>query len=166
MASWGASATAGTRWDLGASRIGNQVLASCPKWLIFVEGAGKQGCAPCGCSWGEHVSGAVTDPVKLSDPRKLVYSPHVYDNGGRCPLDEMPGVWYEHFARVQSETGTPVVLGEWGGVMSNTTFQGRTLPSTRAWQEALLSYLEQQQIGFFYWSARSHCLPNDPTPPS
>lgn len=38
-ATWG-TGDAGTDWDLAAARLGNGVLESCPRWLIFVQGIG------------------------------------------------------------------------------------------------------------------------------
>ena len=53
QATWGVG-DEGTRWDLGASRLGNAVLSECPSWLIFVEGVAQHGgwyssCKPHGC---------------------------------------------------------------------------------------------------------------------
>jgi aryl-phospho-beta-D-glucosidase BglC (GH1 family) len=58
-ASWGVG-SAGSRWDLAATRLGNAILERCPHWLIVVEGVAQNGggygtCAPNGCWWGENV---------------------------------------------------------------------------------------------------------------
>ena len=75
-------------WALGAADLGNHLLARCPRWLVMVEGvAGDPGAydgatryrgdaAARGMFWGENLRGASAHPVALSDPTKLVYSPH------------------------------------------------------------------------------------------
>ena len=71
---------------------------------------------------GENLRGASKHPVKLSDPSKLVYSPHsygpaIYDgmkyfNDGAFPRN-MPRVWDDHYG---SRGGAvPIVIGETGG---------------------------------------------------
>jgi endoglucanase len=69
------------------------------------------------------LQGAINYPVALSNPAKLVYSPHVYGHGNHPYMraadfpHNMPAIWWHHFARVPSATGVPIVLGEWGGSM-------------------------------------------------
>lgn len=41
-ATWG-SGDRRTDWDLAAERLGNHVLARCPRWLIFVQGIANNG---------------------------------------------------------------------------------------------------------------------------
>jgi aryl-phospho-beta-D-glucosidase BglC (GH1 family) len=78
--SWGKGGT--KDWGHAAERLGNHVLSSCPRWLIMVEGVGYDPGAPgmdnggAGIWWGENLAGAKAQPVKLSNPHKLVYSPH------------------------------------------------------------------------------------------
>ena len=40
-----------------------------PPWALLI------------CGWGEHVQGALSAPVALPDPSRLVYSAHVYGHG-------------------------------------------------------------------------------------
>ena len=81
-------------WDKGAARMGDHVLSECPRWLILVEGVGYDPGAPggddpgAGFWWGENLVGVRTAPVALSNPLKLVYSPHVYG----------PSVYQQHCA--------------------------------------------------------------------
>ena len=86
-ATWG-SGNPDDDWALGAAELGNHLLSRCPRWLIMVEGvAGDPGAydgatrykgddAARGMFWGENLRGASKHPVLLSDPTKLVYSPH------------------------------------------------------------------------------------------
>jgi endoglucanase len=75
-ASWGDGSA--TDWRAAAERIGNSILALCPRMLIFVEGNDGQGKD---ISWyGGYLALAhpTKSPVRLSVPKRLVYSPHVY----------------------------------------------------------------------------------------
>jgi endoglucanase len=75
-ASWGDGSA--TDWRAAAQRIGDSILALCPRMLIFVEGNDGQGKD---ISWyGGYLALAHPDirPVRLSVPKRLVYSPHVY----------------------------------------------------------------------------------------
>ena len=80
-ACWGCGDT--TRdWRLAAERGGNAVLASNPDLLILVEGVSCYGpggitgtSADCNW-WGGNLQGAKDFPVRLSNPKKLVYSSH------------------------------------------------------------------------------------------
>jgi hypothetical protein len=147
--------SADTRWDLAAARVGNAVLARCPRWLIIVEGVGSHAsCAPYGCCWGENLQGAATHPVALDDPSRLVLSPHVYGHGAHAYLsevgfpDNMPTIWWRHWGRMANETGHAVLVGEWGGLWVDATRNGRTRSSTRAWQQRLTTFLVSHGIGF------------------
>ena len=153
--SWGKQLP--TDWNHAAERIGNHVLSHCPRWLIMVEGVGYTPGAPngddpgAGFWWGENLVGARVAPVYLRDQTKLVYSPHVYgpsvyqQHYFESPLfpTNMPGVWDEHFAFAQKETGRPIVLGEIGGKYSD---------QDRQWQDWALPYMAKQGFGLFYFA--------------
>ena len=47
-------------------------------------------------------------------------------------------VWHDHWQRVAEATGVPTVLGEWGGVWTQTEWRGAAVPSTAAWQQELV----------------------------
>ena len=146
-----------TDWNLGAARIGNHVLSQCPRWLIMVEGVGYTPGAPgaddpgAGFWWGENLAGATIAPVALRDQSKLVYSPHVYgpsvylQHYFESPLfpRNMPGVWESHFASVQKETNTPIVIGEIGGQYTD---------QDRQWQDWAIPYCVQRGFGLFYFA--------------
>ena len=126
-ASWGFGRS--IDWDRAATRLGNYVLRGCPRWLIMVEGVGYKPGAPegndpaMGLWWGGNLVGVREAPVKLSNPRRLIYSPHAYGPGvfqqpyfkdPTFPLN-MPSVWEQHWGFVVKQTGQPIVLGEMGG---------------------------------------------------
>ena len=104
--------------------------------------------------WGENIIGQTSHPITLSDPSKLVLSPHVFGHGvhpyfsaAEFPMN-MPDVWDKHWGRLPSVTGTAIILGEWGGLFRATTWNGQERVATRAWQEALMSYIVQREVGF------------------
>jgi len=82
QASWGTGDRA-TDWRLAAERAGNAVLAVNPNWLILVEGVERNvpGQRLPSHWWGGNLEGVRNYPVRLSTPRKLVYSPHEYGAG-------------------------------------------------------------------------------------
>ncbi|KAL1510621.1 hypothetical protein AB1Y20_006922 [Prymnesium parvum] len=146
-----------TDWNLAAARIGDHVLDACPRWMIMVEGVGYTPGAPnaddpgAGFWWGENLMGAEIAPVVLQDPRKLVYSPHVYgpsvypQHYFSSPFfpQNMPAVWEGHFASVQKSTNTPIVIGEIGG---------RYTDQDRQWQDWALPYCVSRGFGLFYFA--------------
>jgi endoglucanase len=75
-ATWGDGAK--TDWRAAAERIGNSILALCPRMLIFVEGIDGRDMDD--SWWGGYLALAhpSKSPVRLSVPNRLVYSPHVY----------------------------------------------------------------------------------------
>lgn len=144
------------RWDEGARRLGNHVLSQCPRWLVFVEGinygAEGDGGAGKGYWWGENLFGAIKNPIELSDPSKLVYSPHIegpssyrqsYFKDSTFPSN-MPRVWREHFLDAKTKTGTPFVVGKMGG-RADDAADGK-------WERKAVEYFSGQSVGVFYAS--------------
>lgn len=163
QATWTGAGTGGTDWGDFARRMGDFVLGLCPRWLIIVEGVGGNNgqCGALGhggCWWGENILSQREHPIQLSLPNRLVLSPHVYGHGGQAYMSaadfpaNMPEVWSDHWADVSTDTGVPILLGEWGGVWEATTFNRRSFPSTAAWQQQLSAFLRERSIGFFYWT--------------
>ena len=144
-------------WNLGAARLGDHVLDACPRWAVAVEGVGYDPGAPggddpgAGFWWGENLVGVHVAPVKLQRPNKLVYSPHVYGPSvymqkyflERSFPGNMPGIWQQHFAFAQRETGVPIVIGEIGG---------RYTDRDRQWQDWALTYAAEQGFSLFYFA--------------
>ena len=102
-----------------------------------------------GLWWGGNLIGARDAPVQLSNPRRLIYSPHAYGPGvfqqpyfkdPTFPLN-MPAVWEQHWGFVAKQTGQPIVLGEMGGWYKGCAAFGArarscsstALCSTRSW---------------------------------
>lgn len=155
-ASWGSN-NLDTDWRLAAERLGNHVLSACPRWLIFVEGVEKNIVLsrPAGQQetengwWGGKLQGIQEHPIRLMDPTKLVFSPHVY--GPSVYLkdsfvapnypDNLDGIWDADFGFASAKF--PLVIGEWGGHL-----EGRDA----AWFSTFLKYMDVHDMGQFYWS--------------
>ena len=158
------------RWDVMASKLASHVHASCPRWLLFVEGVGQcqpggEGATKFSCRWpstygqdttynafwGEVLQGASQYPVHVSggDNNKVVYSPHSY---GPSVFEQpyfsdptfpsnMPAVWRLQYGALAESV--PVVVGEWGG---------KLVGKDQDWQRAFVDYLSSSSIvGSFYW---------------
>lgn len=76
-----------TDWRILSQDLAETVLSICPKWLIFVEGQWilDRAISPVNLTdfapWGGSLTAAKEYPVEISNPKKLVYSPHVYGPG-------------------------------------------------------------------------------------
>ncbi|UII21517.1 cellulase family glycosylhydrolase [Fulvivirga ligni] len=118
-ATWGNSNPA-TDWNKAAERCGNAILAVNPNVLIMVEGIEDYNGDV--YWWGGNLMGAASYPVTLSNPSKLVYSPHEYGptvypqswfTDPSFPSN-MPGIWNQHFGYLYNNNISPLFVGEFG----------------------------------------------------
>jgi len=160
-ATWGGDAA--RDWAAAAERLGNHVLALCPRWLVFVQGIGAP-TQPSQYYWGENLVNLTKRPIALKAKNKLVFAPHVYGPSLRTPSGEkngelaflddpsfpanMPAVWEQHWALAALDLGYPLVLGEWGGRIE--------LAADAAWQRELVQFLLRHRLSSFYWSLNSN----------
>jgi endoglucanase len=149
-ATWG-SDDPSTDWRLAAERAGNAILEENPYLLIFVQGVERYGDA--WYWWGGNLTGAQSDPVRLSIPDRVVYSPHDYGPGvywqpwfdaPDFPTN-LPAVWDSHWGYLAEDQVAPVVLGEFGGRSVGADPEG-------VWQRALMAYAQQHDVGWLNWS--------------
>ena len=106
---------------------------SIPNWLIVVEGIqyydGVSG-------WGGgNLIGVADDPVTLTDPNKLVYSPHDYPSSvypqswfsaSNYP-DNLPSVWHQQWGYIYQSGTAPILVGEYGSeLQTRATSNGST----------------------------------------
>ncbi|MBA9001602.1 cellulase family glycosylhydrolase [Thermomonospora cellulosilytica] len=151
-ACWGCGDT--TRdWRLAAERAGNAILEVNPDWLIVVEGVD---CHNGDCNWwGGNLQGAKDHPVRLSDPAKLVYSPHdyatsVYPDQDWFTSPDFPNTlvphWDKNWGYLHKQNIAPVLLGEFGTTL--------TAEKDRTWLRMLTEYLGKGTggINFTFWS--------------
>lgn len=117
-----------SEWRSLCEECGNAIHAVNPDWLIFVEGT-MGNVNGHGTWWGGNLSFVATDPVVLTKPHKLVYSPHEYGQsiGTRQPwltYDDQPvaafpanlyAIWREVFGFIHEQNIAPLFVGEFGG---------------------------------------------------
>lgn len=151
VACWGCGDPA-VDWHMEAEKLGNEVLAINPHWLIFVEGVE---CYKGDCFWwGGNLEGVADAPVRLNVPNQVVYSPHDY------PPDvfampyfyahnypgNLPGIWDTHWGFIARDGIAPVWLGEFGTTLATKIDQ--------EWLTTIVSYLGSGVTGmnWAYWS--------------
>ena len=163
-------------WGDAAGRLGNAVLNTCPRLLIFVQGAGRQnGAGASDTCWGGSFTDArpiMHDPVpRLRNQSKLVFSPHAYGPSlyklpftkkympahFKQPLSryahELPRKWDEIWG-FATDLGLrpPLVLSEVGGDMTCCNFRELgAIGADATWQMNLIEYLHLKSAGLFYF---------------
>jgi endoglucanase len=150
-------------WRLAAERGGNAVLQANPDLLIVVEGVScPSGATPnfwdgipdpdCGW-WGGNLTMAGQFPVRLSNPRKLVYSAHDYGmsvfNQQRWFIDPtfpatLQPFWESMWGYLVRQNIAPVLLGEFGSTLAD--------PKDGVWMPALLNYVQSLGMSWTFWS--------------
>ncbi len=122
-ATWG-TGNPKTDWAMAAEKCGNAILEVNPNVLIMVEGVeGVNGeGSPNSYWWGGNLQGVNKHHVKLTNPQKLVYSPHEYGptvflqtwfESSRFP-GNMPGIWDKQFGYIAKENISHLFVGELG----------------------------------------------------
>lgn len=145
MATWGDGS--GTDWAAAAERIGNQVLAVAPDWLIVVEGVANHDGET--YWWGGNLTGVRERPVVLDVPGRLVYSPHDYPPSVHAQPwfsdgSRLTDVFARNWGFIVEEGIAPVMLGEWGSTLGD--------PADDRWADALSQYLQDLRIPWFWWA--------------
>jgi endoglucanase len=150
-ACWGCGDPA-VDWQMEAEKLGNELLAINPHWLIFVEGVE---CYKGDCYWwGGNLEGVADTPVQLNVPHQVVYSPHdyphdVYDlhyfHDSSYP-NNLPGIWEAHWGFIARQHIAPLMLGEFGTLLADTADQ--------QWLSTLVNYLGTGVMGisWTYWA--------------
>lgn len=163
VATWG-GADPKLDWAAAAERIGNAVLRANPRLLVFVEGVEKPepgAPQPGNGWWGGVVTGALRRPVKLSNPRKLVLSPHVYGPSVHAQpyftdptFENCVKYWDHHFGDAARKGAGALCVGEWGGWADESKvgkFPGAAAPGDAKWQARLARYMAANRIDSFHW---------------
>jgi endoglucanase len=148
-ATWGGKAA--TDWQAASTRGGNAVLASNPNLLIIIEGIENQATAG-GTWWGGGLADVGANPVVLTTPNRVVYSPHDYPaslfaqkwfSDPAYPAN-LPSVWERNWGYLQKQGIAPVLLGEFGSALATD--------SDKAWMKAIVDYLKTNGMSYAYWS--------------
>jgi endoglucanase len=151
-ATWGNSNPL-TDVNKASERCGNAILQANPELLIFVEGVEKYN----GQSswWGGLLSGAKDYPVVLSNPKKLVYSPHEYGpevfaqtwfTDSTFP-NNLDAVWESHFGFLLTNNTAPLMFGEFG-IRDEKSVEGKSL----IWFKKFTEYMNVKKCSWTYWS--------------
>lgn len=148
-ATWGGPAS--TNWQAAATRGGNAVLESNPNLLILVEGIENQSTAG-GTWWGGGLADVGANPVILSNPNRVVYSPHDYPSSLYAQKwfsdpaypNNLPSVWDRNWGYIQKQGIAPVLLGEFGSALTTT--------SDQQWMTSIVDYLKTNNMSYAYWS--------------
>jgi endoglucanase len=149
-ACWGCG-DAAVDWQAAATRAGDAVLAVNPELLIIVEGVERQNDGSY-TWWGGGLADAGSDPVTLSVPDRVVYSPHdypasIYPQEWFTSPDypaNLPAFWDSQWGYLAKEGIAPVLVGEFGSKLQTD--------GDRAWFENIVAYLAGSGMSFSYWS--------------
>jgi endoglucanase len=154
-ATWGTD-DAATDWRLAAEKAGNAILSVNPDWLIVVQGIESN--VPdqkLQTHWqGGNLEGVGRFPVRLSQPNKLVYSPHEYGPGVYNHVgfsepdfpDNLRDRWQIGFQYLADENIAPILIGEFGGrQVDDQSTEG-------IWQQTLVDFINAKDLSYAYWS--------------
>lgn len=149
-ACWGCGDPA-VDWQMEAQKLGNEILAINPHWLIFVEGIE---CYKGDCFWwGGNLEGVADAPVVLRVPNQVVYSPHDYPPDvfampyfyAKDYPSNLTGIWDTHWGFIVKQHIAPLWLGEFGTTLATSIDQ--------QWLATLVAYLGSGATGmsWTYW---------------
>lgn len=159
-----------TDWAQAATTAGNMLLGLNPNWLIFVEGGSTypqdtQGTVYTQDGWGQNLQGVATDPISLSVPNRVVYSPHDYrwyqtnDTAANMQSD-----WTRTFGFISTpgiSYTAPLWVGEFGSCTNNNGCIVSSAPPTGSesgwWLSTFINYMNNPPapisgpISWSYW---------------
>jgi len=142
-ATWGGPPQ--TDWKAAVERVSDAIFEIDTTRLIVVTGVG----------YGADFSGAYFDPLTLSVPDRLVYTPHDYSwfHGEINSYDDLAGDlggWWG-FLIVEDQPWTaPVWVGEFGTCNTSASCVQPSSPGG-AWFEQFMAYLSAGDIDWAYW---------------
>lgn len=143
-------------WRAFAERLGNRLLEINPHALILVEGVDHSPAADGAVSytwWGGDLRPAAAYPIRLSDPSKLVYSPHEYGplvyeqpwfQGTFTGETLRADVWQPNWLYLHEAGTAPLFIGEWGGHVGRDARQD-------TWMLALRDLIVSERIAHTWW---------------
>jgi aryl-phospho-beta-D-glucosidase BglC (GH1 family) len=149
---WGTGNTA-TDWNIAAEKCGNAILAANPDLLIIIEGVEQYGSTT--YWWGGNLRGVEKKPIRLSDPAKLVYSPHEYGPEvfqqpwffeAGFPAN-MERIWDEAFGFIAKKGIAPLLVGEFG-ISSVDSYGGKA----GIWFSAFVKYMADNFFSWTFWA--------------
>ncbi len=153
-------------WKYVAEKAAKAVLGKNPNVLVMVEGIeiyptdiksnGDFGSTNpsdyYSTWWGGNLRGVKNDPIDLGKyQNKLVYSPHDYGpavyqqewfKGDYTYKSLYKDAWYDNWFYIQDENIAPLLIGEWGGFM--------TQPNLK-WMTYLRQLIKENRINHTFW---------------
>lgn len=153
-------------WKYVAEQAAGKVLGKNPNLLVMVEGieiypkdiknngdfSSKSEDDYLFNWWGGNLRGAADNPVDLGDHQdKLVYSPHDYGpsvyeqpwfKGGYDYESLQEDCWYDNWFYIQDKNIAPLLIGEWGGYMTEPNL---------TWMTYLRRYISENKINHTFW---------------
>jgi endoglucanase len=144
---------AATDWNVAAQKCGNAILAENPDVLVIIEGVQQYDSTV--YWWGGNLRGVKKQPIVLSKPDKLVYSPHEYGpEVFQQPWffqDDFPAnmevIWDNAFGYIAKENIAPLLVGEFG-ISSMDSYQGKA----GVWLKTFVKYLIDNVISWTFWA--------------
>lgn len=146
-------------WHLAAERAGNAVLGVNPNLTIFVEGVNNYGTD--WTWWGGNLEGVQRSPVVLSQPNRLVYSPHDYGPSespqswfnGNTNSASLQAQWDKSWAYIAENNIAPIWVGEFGTTNNASDLQSSLAGSQGQWFQDFVEFLgAHPNIGWTYWA--------------
>lgn len=158
-------------WRYIAEKAAESVLKANPNVLVMVEGIeiypidiksnGDFSSTNMGdyyCTWwGGNLRGVRDNPVDLGKyQNKLVYSPHDYGPSvyqqpwfkGNYTFDSLyKDCWYDNWFYIQKEGIAPLLIGEWGGFMTEPNL---------TWMTYLRKLIKENKINHTFWCFNSN----------
>ena len=142
-----------TDWNAAAQKCGNAILAVNPDVLIIIEGVEQYDSTV--YWWGGNMRGVKKDPIVLTCPDKLVYSPHEYGpEVFQQPWffeadfpENMEKIWDDAFGYIAKENIAPLLIGEFG-ISSMDSYEGRA----GRWFERFLDYMKTIGCSWTFWA--------------
>ena len=158
-------------WKYVAEKAAKAVFKGNPEALVMVEGIeiypkdiktnGDFSSANMGdyyCTWwGGNLRGVRDNPVDLGDKQnKLVYSPHDYGPtvyqqpwfSGNYTFDSLyDDCWHDNWFYIQEENIAPLLIGEWGGFMTEPNI---------TWMTYLRKLIKDNRINHTFWCFNSN----------
>ena len=157
-------------WPAAATKCGDAILSVNPHALIFVEGVQiyPDSTQPGGVEtywWGGTLRGVAVDPVILSIPHQLVYSPHEW-GPRRTDLDffswrtsykSLASVYYSNWAYILHSKNPRIQAPIWLGEFNTCNFTPSCIQDTGAgtqgqWFQIFVRFLKANpEVGWAYY---------------
>ncbi len=153
-------------WKYIAEQAASKVLGKNPNLLVMVEGIEiypKDIKSNGGFTsqnegdyffnwWGGNLRGVADNPVNIGKyQNKLVYSPHDYGpavyqqpwfQNGYDYNSLQKDCWYDNWFYIQDKNIAPLLIGEWGGYMTEPNL---------TWMTHLRRYIKENKINHTFW---------------